>query len=154
MPFVRRSLKMFLVLLMMNVDGLHDQSDACNCARDIVGVAMTVAQECVESKAQPAILVALSWKTYSILLSGWSDCDKLRRRNMDSVQQQLQVEMQVEMLMSLNADTELRFDDGVLRKNSNVLSFSSSVLRSAIEAHLARDANSSTSASTSNHCWS
>lgn len=55
------------------------------------------------------------------------------------------VEQQVEMLMSLNADTELLFDDGVLKANSNVLSFFSRVLRNAIEAHSARDANSSNS---------
>ena len=36
--------------------------------------------------------------------------------------------------MALNADTELRFDDGVLPANSNVLTFFSRVLRNAVEA--------------------
>lgn len=47
---------------------------------------------------------------------------------MDSINRQL------EELMSIDADTELRFDDGVLKANSTVLSFFSSVLRGAIEA--------------------
>jgi hypothetical protein len=57
---------------------------------------------------------------------------------MDSVQKQ------VESLMSLNPDTELQFDDGILPANSNVLCFFSSVLRGAIEAHSAGGSDSST----------
>jgi hypothetical protein len=57
---------------------------------------------------------------------------------MDSFQKQL------ERLMSLNPDTELHFDDGVLPANSNVLSFFSSVLHSAIEAHSEGDKDIST----------
>jgi hypothetical protein len=56
------------------------------------------------------------------------------------------VEQQVERLMSLNADTELRFDDGDLEANSKVLS---SVLRNAVEAHTAGDVNSSARTSNS-----
>jgi hypothetical protein len=51
--------------------------------------------------------------------------------------------------MSLNADTELRFDDGDLEANSKVLSFFISVLCNAVEAHSAGDVNSSTSTSNS-----
>ena len=57
---------------------------------------------------------------------------------MDSLQKQL------ERLMNLNPDTELHFDDGVLPANSNVLSFFSSVLHSAIEAHSEGDKDIST----------
>jgi hypothetical protein len=65
---------------------------------------------------------------------------------MDSLQQQ------VERLMSLNADTELRFDDGVLKSNSNVMSVFSSVLCNAIEAHSAGDDNNNNSSSSTNSC--
>lgn len=58
---------------------------------------------------------------------------------MDSVEQQLKE------LMSIDADTELRFDDGILPANSTVLSFFSSVLRAAIESHSAGGTKSSSS---------
>lgn len=48
---------------------------------------------------------------------------------MESVQQQL------ERLMTVCADAELRFDDGVLSANSGMLSVFSSVLRDAVEVH-------------------
>lgn len=56
-------------------------------------------------------------------------------------------EQQVERLMSLNADTELRFDDGALPANSNVLSLFSSVLHGAIEAHSGDDNSNHSSTS-------
>jgi hypothetical protein len=60
------------------------------------------------------------------------------------------VDQQLEDLMRLNADTELRFDDGgVLPANSYVLSFFSSVLRGAVEAAEAHAASRKRSSSSS-----
>lgn len=59
------------------------------------------------------------------------------------------VQQQLEALMGLNADTELRFDDGVLPANSYVLSFFSSVLRNAVEAQQAADQEEGSSSSIS-----
>jgi hypothetical protein len=59
---------------------------------------------------------------------------------MDSLQQQL------EDLMSIDADTELRFDDGVIQANSTLLSVYSSVLRAAVAAeHNSAGGNKSSS---------
>lgn len=56
---------------------------------------------------------------------------------MDALQQQL------EELMSFRADTELQFEDGTVEANSTILSFFSSVLRGAVEAHTAAAAKGS-----------
>jgi hypothetical protein len=66
-------------------------------------------------------------------------CAYRHEATMDSVHEQ------VEKLMRLNPDTELRFDDGTLPANSNVLSFFSSVLRGAIEAESAHGDRSGSS---------
>ena len=59
------------------------------------------------------------------------------------------VDLQLEDLLRLNADTELRFDDGgALPANVYVLSFFSSVLRGAVEAHSGADTDSRCGSST------
>jgi hypothetical protein len=52
--------------------------------------------------------------------------------------------------MNRDADTELHFDDGVIYGNATVLSFFSSVLRGAIEAHSAGRKSSSSCSCSSN----